>query len=68
MKKGTLRVDMRRLKMSLLKLPNDKLNTRAVVFLLTIMLLPVAIAIAVVVSLGHYNCETGGDEQWSQLD
>lgn len=64
MKKGTLRVDVRRLKMSLLKLPND--NTRAVVFLLTIMLLPVAIA--VVVSLGHYNCETGGDEQWSQLD
>ena len=52
--------------MSLLKLPNDKLNTRAVVFLLTIMLLPVAIA--VVVSLGHYNCEIGGDEQWSQLD
>ena len=66
MKKGTLRVDVRRLKMSLLKLPNDKLNTRAVVFLLTIMLLPVAIA--VVVSLGHHNCETGGDEQWSQLD
>ena len=31
MKKGTLRVDVRRLKMSLLKLPNDKLNTRAVV-------------------------------------
>ena len=40
MKKGTLRFDVRRLKMSLLKLPNDKLNTRAVVFLLTIMLLP----------------------------
>ena len=29
------------------------------------MLLP--FAIAVVVSLGPYNCETGGHEQWNQL-
>ena len=29
------------------------------------MLLP--FTIAVVVSLGPYNCETGGHEQWNQL-